>query len=173
MDLENDFGKILEDFKEELLTIRTNRPTPKLIEDVPVTYMEQKMTVKQLGSINIEPPRDLVINIWDENAVNAVNAGLVAANLGVNVSPQGKSVRVTLPELTQQRKEELIKIVKSMGEQARIKMRVRREDLQKEIKEIKDEDDMFKAKEDLQKQVDKFNKAIDEAVEIKSADILE
>ena len=171
--LEDNFQKIIDGFKEELLTIRTNRPTPKLIEDLPVTYMEQPMIVKQLGSIGIEPPRDLIVNVWDEKAASAISSGINAANLGVNVSEQGKSIRITLPELTGERKEELIKIIKSMAEDARIKMRVQRDDMQKEIKEIKDEDDMYKAKEDLQSQVDEFNKQIDEAVDQKTAEIME
>lgn len=171
--LDTNFQNIIDGFKEELLTIRTNRPTPKLIEDVPVVYMEQPMVVKQLGSIGIEPPRDLVVNVWDDKAASAISSGINAANLGVTVSEQGKSIRVTLPELTTERKEELVKVVKSMAEEARIKMRVQRDEMQKEIKDIKDEDDRFKAKDDLQEQVDEFNKQIDQAVEQKTAEVME
>ena len=172
-ELETNFDKTLEAFKEDLLTIRTNRPTPKLIEDIPVTYMEQPMSVKQLGSIGIEPPRTLLVNVWDQNAAAAISTAISAANLGLGISEQGKTVRVTLPELTGERKEELAKIVKSMAEDARIEMRVKREDVQKEIKLIKDEDDMFKAKDKLQKEVDEFNKNIDKIVEVKIAEIME
>ena len=167
------FDAILEYFKGEISGIRTNRPTPKLIEDIQVEYFEQKMPVKQLGSIGVEPPRDLVVNVWDENAVGSVQNAIEAENLGVNVAQQGKIVRVKLPELTQERKEELTKIVKSMAEESRIKMRQERDDIQKEIKEIKDEDDQFRAKEKLQELVDEFNKEIEQITDRKNQEISE
>lgn len=167
------FEKVLDYFKEEITGIRTNRPTPKLIEDIQVDYFEQKMPIKQLGSITVEAPRDLLVSVWDENAVSSVQNAIEAANLGVNVSQQGKIVRAKLPDLTEERKTELVKIVKSMAEESRIKMRQERDEINKAIKEVKDEDDQFRAKEKLQELVDKFNSQVDEIVEKKNQEIFE
>ena len=167
------FTHILSGFKDELLAIRTNRPTTKLIEDIRVSYMGQELPIKQVGSLGIEPPRDLVVNVWDADAVNNITGALEEANLGGTVSAQGKTIRIKLPELTGERKEELTKIIRSMAEDIRIKMRRVRDDRGKEIKEIKDEDERFRAKDDLQKLVDNFNKEIDTLVENKSKEILE
>lgn len=171
--VKEDFNALIEEFKSDMSGIRTNRPSPKLLEDIPVSYMDQKMLVKHLGSIGIEPPRDLVVNVWDQNAVGGVVKGIQDADLGVGISEQGKSVRVKLPDLTEERKEELGKLVKSMAEEIRIKMRRLRDEVQKGIKEEKDEDIVFRAKEDLQKLVDNFNKQIDELVDRKIKEILE
>jgi len=168
-----DFDSLIEEFKGDLSGIRTNRPAPKLLEDIPVMYMEQKMLVKQLGSIGIEPPRDLVVNVWDQTAAGAIAKAIQDSDLGVGVSEQGKTVRVKLPDLTEERKQELGKLVKSMAEEIRIKMRRLRDDAQKDIKEEKDEDEVFRGKEALQKLVDEFNKNIDELVDIKTKEILE
>ncbi len=169
----SNFDKLLEEFKGELAGIRTNRPTPKLIEDIPVMYMDQKMSVKQLGSIGIEAPRNLVVNAWDQNAVAPIAKGIREADLGVGVAEQGKSVRVSLPDLTEERKQELVKVAKSLAEEARIKMRRARDEVQKDIKEEKDEDIVFKNKERLQELVDGFNRQIDELIDKKTQEILE
>ncbi|MDZ4231439.1 MAG: ribosome-recycling factor [Patescibacteria group bacterium] len=168
-----EFDSLIEEFRGDLSSVRTNRPTPKLIEDIPVSYLDQKMLVKQLGSIGIEPPRDLVVNVWDQNAVASIAKGIREADLGVGVSEQGKTVRVTLPDLTEERKEELVKVVKGMAEEIRIKMRRLRDEAQKEVKEDKDEDAVFKGKERLQGLVDKFNQQIDELVDRKTKEVLE
>ena len=167
------FNALIEKFKDELTAIRTNRPSAKLIEDVRVNYMDQNMSVKQVGSISIEQPRDLLVSVWDENAIKSVAGGLEAANLGFGVSVQGKVIRVSLPELTGERKEELIKVVKSTAEDTRIKMRTLRDEFNKITKSLKDEDDKFRGKEELQKIVDQFNETIDQLVESKSREILE
>ncbi|PIR97798.1 MAG: ribosome recycling factor [Candidatus Colwellbacteria bacterium CG10_big_fil_rev_8_21_14_0_10_42_22] len=167
------FDRILEVLKEEFNNIRTNRPSPKLIEDIKVNYMEQQIPIKQLGTINVEPPRDLIINMWDQNVISLTVNAIEGAGLGVNVSSQGKTIRVTLPVLTEERKKELIKLVKSTSEGSKIKMRLEREDAVKKGKGLKDEDERFRAKEKLQELVDEFNKRVDELVDKKTTDILE
>ncbi len=167
------FDLILEKLKEEMMSIRTNRPSPKLLEDIRVNYLGQIISVKQLGSITIEQPRDLVINVWDQNSVSGIVNAIEAANLGVGVSNQGRQVRVSLPQLTEERRQELTKMVRAMSEEGRIKMRVERDEAVKNIKELKDEDERFRAKEKLQALVDTFNLEIEEAVGKKTRDILE
>ena len=167
------FNSLAAAFREELSGVRTNRPTPKLLENVDVSYLGQTMPIKHLGSISVEPPRDLVVSVWDQNAAASVSKAINEAKLGVSVSEQGKVIRVKLPELTGERKQELIKIIKGMAEDIRIKMRNERDGAQKVIKEDKDEDVVFKNKERLQGLVDTFNKEIDDLTNKKTGEILE
>ena len=167
------FESILENLKKEMMSIRTNRPSPKLVEDIGVNYMGQLISIKQLGSIAVEPPRDLIINVWDQNTVSSIVNAIETANLGVGTSNQGKQIRVSSPQLTEEKKQELIKMIKSMSEDGRIKMRVERDEAVKNIKELKDEDERFRAKERLQTLVDTFNSGVEELIEKKTKDILE
>lgn len=166
-ELQQKFDKLINELKEELATIRTNRPTPKLIEDIPVNYMEQPMVIKQLGSIAGELPRNLIVTPWDKESVSAIAKGIEDAKLGVTSSVQGSTVRVTLPELTDERREELSKIVKKIAEDIRIRMRVLRDDVHKKVNAEADEDTKFRNKEKLQKSVDAFNESVDKFVENK------
>lgn len=167
------FDLILKDLREGMMSVRTNRPSPQLIEDIKVNYLGQSILVKQLGSITVELPRDLVVNIWDQGSVASIVSAIEEANLGFGVSNQGKQVRVSLPQLTEERKEELVKIVRVMSEESRIKMRVERDEAMKHVKELKDEDERFRAKEELQRLVDTFNSGVEELIDKKVKDILE
>ncbi|PIR98469.1 MAG: ribosome recycling factor [Candidatus Colwellbacteria bacterium CG10_big_fil_rev_8_21_14_0_10_41_28] len=167
------FKSVIESLKAEFTNIRTNRPNPKMIEDIEVEYMERPTPIKHIGSIGVEPPRSLLVNVWDESAAKGVASGIEKASLGFGVSVQGKTIRVNLPELTQERKDELMKIVKKTAEEFKIRMRTQREDIRKAIKEIKDEDDRFKAEAKLQDIVDGFNKEVDQLVDSKEKEIME
>lgn len=175
MDYLKDFqikiDSLMSSLKEELAVLRTNRPTPRLIENIPVSYLGQEMQVKQLGSITVELPRDLVVTLWDKGAIASVVKAIESANLGVGVSNYENAVRVKLPELTKERREELGKIVKVAAEEVRIKMRVERDTIHKKINTEADEDKKFKLKNELQEKVDKFNKTIDELIENKIKEI--
>ncbi|MDD5711096.1 MAG: ribosome-recycling factor [Candidatus Colwellbacteria bacterium] len=171
--ISKNFNVILGGIREEIMSIRTNRPSPKLVEDIRVNYLGQVMSVKQLGSISIDPPHDLIVNAWDQNSVASIINAIEAANLGVGASSQGKQIRISLPQLTEERKQELIKAVRTVSEEGRIKMRMERDEFMKSIKELKDEDELFRAKEKLQILVDTFNSGIEELVEKKIKDILE
>ncbi|OGY57047.1 MAG: hypothetical protein A2Y84_02250 [Candidatus Colwellbacteria bacterium RBG_13_48_8] len=172
-EIKKKFGHLLEKFKDDLHSVRTNRPTPKLIENISVDYLGQLLPIKQLGSIGTDLPRDLVVSVWDQNTAASVASAIEGANLGLRASCQGKIVRATLPDLTQERKQELAKLIKSMAEEERIKMRVERDEALKIIKELKDEDDCFRAKGELQKMVDEFNHDVDATLESKNKEIFE
>ena len=160
-ELQQKFDKLLVELKDELLTIRTNRPTPKLIEDIQVDYAGQPLPIKQLGSIAIELPRSLLVTPWDKESISTIAKSIENAKLGVTSSVQGSVVRVTLPELTDERKKEMSKIVKKIAEETRIKMRIVRDDANKKVNAEQDENIKFSNKEKLQKSVDAFNSTID------------
>ncbi|HTY40215.1 MAG TPA: ribosome recycling factor [Candidatus Paceibacterota bacterium] len=153
-------------FHEEIQGVRTNRPSVQLIEDVRVDIYGQQMTVKQLGSLGIRPPRDIEVNIWDKNAVGAVVKAITEAKMGLSVTNDGNTVRVTLPPLTDERRAEFTKLVKKMAEEARIKVRAYRDEVLKKVKAAQDrkelsEDQVFKGKERLQKIVDGANEKVE------------
>lgn len=171
-DLEEKFTSITDGLKEELSSFRTNRPTPKLVENIKVPYMNQILLVKQLGSISVEPPRDLIVSVWDKNSLSVVAKTIESENLGLSVSPQGNVIRIRLPELTEERRRELEKLIRSSVEDARIKMRVERDAANKSINTEGDKDVKFRSKEEMQKLVDKFNETIEMMLKDKLNEIM-
>jgi ribosome recycling factor len=177
-ELESKLQPIVGHLKEELSTIRTNRPSPKLVEGIKVTYLEQIMTVQQLGSITITPPRQIVVTCWDRSAVEPVASAINKSGLGVSALADGNIVRVNLPSLTDERRAELEKLVKSITETSRIGIRTARDEFNKKIEaEFKSksitEDQKFKLKEEVQKTTDRFNKEIEELLSKKVTEIHE
>ena len=168
----------IDGLKNELSGIRTNRPTPKLIEDVEAEYFGSRMPIKQLGSIGVVPPRELQVSPWDKNALPAIQKAIESANLGLSVAVTGNIVRVTLPMLSDERRNELIKVVKNMAEEARRKTRATRDEENKKVdaaekaKELT-EDDKFTIKKKIQELVDKAGKDIEVALEHKIKEIQE
>ncbi|KKU15168.1 MAG: Ribosome-recycling factor [Parcubacteria group bacterium GW2011_GWB1_45_9] len=174
----DDLSKIVESLRNELIGTRGNRPSPKMIENIPVDAYGQKMTVKQLGSITIVPPREIDITVWDKEAVNFVAKAVEASPLGVTANVEGNLIRLNLPTLTEERKKEIIKMVKSTAEEHRIKIRAARDEANKKIKDDErdkkiNEDESFKLKEKVQKSVNDANKKIEEVVLAKIKEIEE
>ncbi len=170
-EFQNQINALLSSFKEEISILRTNRPSPKIIENVYVNYMDQNMQIKQLGSITVEMPRDIIVTLWDKSLIPIVTKAIETANLGLSVSALENMVRAKLPELTIERRNEIIKLVKSIAEEIRIKMRRQRDDVNKSISMEIDKDLKFRMKDDLQKKVDQFNDDMDSLVENKIKDL--
>jgi len=172
------FKTILDGLKQEFLAIRANRPTTKLVEDIKVDYLGQQLAIKQLGSISIVPPREIDINLWDKNAATAVAKAIENAKIGLTPNIDGSLIRLNLPTLTQERREELIKLVKAVAEQHKIKVRLLRDEANKNIDQLfKDkkisEDQKFKEKKQLQDSVVKLNQEIDKLLIAKIKEINE
>ena len=167
-----------EHLKSQLATIRGNRPSPKLVEDIAVDYYGQKLTVKQVGAISIAPPREIQISVWDKNAVNTVAKAIELSNLNVSSSVDGNVIHINLPPLSEERRQELIKVVKKEAETARIQIRSHRDEAIKESKAEFDqgkitEDDKFQVKDKIQETIDKANEEIDKILEQKTKEIEE
>lgn len=175
---ESELKNILTHLQEELRSVRSNRPSVQLLEDVKVDYYGQPMTVKQLGSLSIQPPRDILVSVWDKAAVGAVSKAVETAKAGFSVSTDGQIVRVSLPPLTDERRAELSKMVKKMTEETRISVRGQRDETMKKIKAAEDggeinEDAAFKYKEKAQKIVEDINKNLESALESKLRELSE
>ena len=167
---------LIENFKKEIAVIRGNRPSPALVENLKVDYFNQPLSIKQLASISVVPPREIDINVWDKNAIPGVVKAIEAAGLSANF--EGNLIRINLPPLTEERRQELIKSVKKIGENFKIQLRAHRDEINKEIgrsfdaKEIS-EDQKFKLKEEIQKNVDSVNQEIENILDKKIRELEE
>lgn len=162
---------LAERFRGEIAAIRTNRPAAKLVEDIRVDYFDQKLAVKQLGAITVVPPREIVVTCWDPGAAAAVAKAIETSSLGLSVVVDGKSIRLNLPPLTDERRRELVKLVRGLAENVRIKIRSLRDNFRKIAKDLKDEDERFKMQERIQEMVDKTNRQLEEQLANKIKEI--
>ena len=162
-----DFEAVFEFAKNEAAGIRTGRASSSLVEDIRVDYLGSRLRIKELAMINIPEPRAILIQPWDKGAIPAIEKGIKDSSLGLTPVVDSNGIRLNLPMLTAERRQEFIKLLKQKMEESRIKMRQIREDIlkkvQNEVREKKAaEDDLFRAKEELQKIIDNFNKKIDD-----------
>lgn len=171
--LKTQLEKIVSDFKSETATLRTGRATPALVEDLEVDYYGAKTPLKALASISSPEARQLVIQPWDKNAVQPVERAIRESSLGLNPAVDRDSIRLMIPPLTEERRKELLKLLGRYAEDARIHVRQAREDAVKELdKRGASDDEKFREKQDIQKQVDEANKKIEEAVLGKEKEIM-
>jgi ribosome recycling factor len=166
----------VEAFQRELQGVRTNRPSPALLEGLKVDYYGQQTPIKQVGAISVQPPRTLVVQVWDKEAVAGVLRAIEASDLGVSAAADGLIVRVNLPELSEERRGELARHVKKTAENYRIQVRGSRDEANKEIQNAEakgdlSEDDKFKLKEKIQEETERANEEIEKLLEGKLGEI--
>lgn len=172
------FDAIVSFYKSDIASIRTGRATPALVEDVPVSAYGQVMTIKELASISTPEPRVLVIQPWDKGVLEAITAAIQKSSVGLAPIVDSNLVRMTIPSLTEERRREFIKLLKSKTEDARVKIRKVREDVWATIQRLERdgdirEDDKFSGKEDLQKIVDEYNGKIEELEKKKELELMQ
>lgn len=164
--------------KEELNTVRAGRANPALLDKVMVDYYGTPTPLKNLSNISVPDARMLMITPFDPKSINDIEHAINAANLGITPANDGKAIRMEIPQLTEERRKELTKTTKKMGEEAKIAVRNLRRDAndgfkkQQKAGEIS-EDDLKGKLEEVQKKVDKAVKEIDELVAVKDKEILE
>jgi ribosome recycling factor len=161
-DLETSLTGITAKLKLEFGQIRGNRPSPDMIQDIKLNVYDQMLTIRELGSLSILPPRTIVITVWDTSVIAAVMKGIDDAHLGLSTNNDGNTIRATLSPLGDERRDEMSKLVKKTAESVRIQIRGRRDDAMKRLKDSENkkeitEDDVFKGKEKIQKSTDKAN----------------
>lgn len=160
-----EFTSAVAHLKHDIMSLRTGRATPALVEDIAVECYGGKQPLKAVGSISVSDPKTLCIEVWDKSLMQAVESAIRLASIGVNPVNDGKLIRVPLPELTSERRQELIKLLHQKLEQARIAVRQVREDIKRTIdKAEKDggctEDEKFKQYEALEKITKETNEQI-------------
>jgi ribosome recycling factor len=173
----SDMNGTIDAYKKELEGLRTGRAHPGLLESVVVDAYGARTPLSQLSSVTAPEARLLSIQVWDGGLVNAVQKAITEANLGLNPMAEGQVVRVTLPELTEERRRELVKVANKYAEQARIGIRNHRRkaiDNLKALEKDKDisEDDQRRYTDDVQKVVDDYIKNVDDLTKSKEQDIM-
>lgn len=165
-ELENFCQNAIERLKAEFKSIRSNRPSVELIEDIKVNLYNNIFKIKQLGALSVRPPRTIQISVWDKNALSPIVSAIEDLKIGVGISVDGLNIYVNLPELTAERRTEFIKLTKKLAEESRIQIRNKRDEIIKKLKiEEKNktisEDEVFKTKEKIQKIIDDTNLKIE------------
>lgn len=162
--------------RKELSSVRTGRATPTLLDTVKVESYGTHVPLQQAANVGVEDARTIRVTPWDAGMVKEVEKAITNADLGVSVTTDEKGVRVIFPELTSERRTQLLKIAKGKHEEARVSLRGARDDVVKDIDAKQksgelSEDERFAAKETLQKHVDSMNKKLDELIEHKEKEI--
>ncbi|MCL2073868.1 MAG: ribosome recycling factor [Marinilabiliaceae bacterium] len=169
-------SKAIEHFDKEIGKIRAGKANPKMLEDVKIDYYGAMTPLSQVSNINTPDPRTITIQPWDKKTISVIEKAIMAANLGMNPDNNGEIIRIIVPPLTEERRRDLVKQVKKIGEETKIAVRnIRREaieDLKKLKKDGLPEDLEKDAEEEAQKITDKSIKRIDEILDKKEKDIL-
>lgn len=170
-------AKAVEAAKESFATVRTGRANPALLQNLLVDYYGTPTPLPQLASVANQDARSLLITPYDKGAMKAIEEAIRNMhNLGANPSNDGNVIRVTLPELTQERRKEFVKIVKTRAEDARVAIRNVRRSAKDDLDALKSEvgeDDVARAEKELESQTKQFIDQIDEAFKRKEAELLE
>jgi len=181
-DLVQDAGrrmdKSVEAAQTEFATLRTGRASPALLDRVQIDYYGQQTPLKQLATISAPEPRMLTIQPFDPNSVATIERAIQESDLGLTPSNDGKLIRLPIPQLTEERRKELVKVVRNMAEEGRVAVRNVRRDAIHHLKELVDNgevgsDEEHRAEDRVQKLTDEHVHEIDELLKRKEAEIME
>ena len=169
--------KAIEVFSKELSSLRTGRANAAMLDLVRVDVYGQQMPINQIGSITTPEPRMINIQVWDQNNVNLVDAAIKKSELGLNPQIDGQLIRLPIPELNEERRTELKKLIKSMGEKCKISIRNIRRDANEELKKLLKskeigEDDEKSYEKNVQAITDKHIEIVDDKVSSKEKEIM-
>ncbi|MCR5303458.1 MAG: ribosome recycling factor [Lachnospiraceae bacterium] len=173
----NDKMQKTEDYlKSELSQIRAGRANPHVLDKVMVDYYGTPSAIQSVGNVTVPEARIIQIAPWDKSMLKAVEKAILASDVGITPTNDGKVIRLIFPELTEERRKELSKEVKKKGEEGKVAVRNIRRDGVEAIKKLKgtevSEDEMADLEDELQKMTDKFIKEIDKIVEEKTKDVM-
>ncbi|MEW6448508.1 MAG: ribosome recycling factor [Bacillota bacterium] len=170
--------KAVEHLRKDLSTVRTGRATPALLDRITVDYYGTPTPVNQLATINVPEPRLLVIQPWDKSAISDIERAIMKSDLGINPVNDGSVIRLVLPQLTQERRQELVKLVRKKAEEGRVAIRNIRRDVNDELKARQkeggfSEDELKRMQGEVQKLTDKYIKETDNVLAAKEKEIME
>ncbi len=177
MDAEERMEKAVDSLRHELSTIRTGRASANVLDRVMVEYYGTPTQINQMSSVSTPEARLLVIKPFDKSMLHTVEKAILASDLGITPSNDGQVIRISFPQLTEERRKELAKLVHKYGEEAKIAVRNIRRDANEALKKLEKnseitEDDLKGYSEDVQKITDEYSKKIDEVEQAKEKDIL-
>lgn len=171
-------GKCVEATKTQMAKVRTGRAHPSLLDSIKVSYYGSMTPLKQVGNVSIEDSRTLAVTVFDSTLIPVVEKAIMSSDLGLNPMSAGTTIRIPLPALTEERRKDLIKVVRAEAENGRIAVRNVRRDANSDVKALeKDkectEDDVRRSEDEIQKFTDAHVKMIDEILTAKEAELME
>ena len=175
--VKNSMDASIQSFKKDLNGIRTGRASPNLLDSVVVDSYGQKMPLKNVANISVPEPKMIIVQVWDRDAMKNAAKAISDSGLGLNPIVEGQTIRIILPDLTEERRRELIKVVGKHAEKTRVVIRnVRRDgiDALKKMEKAKEisEDETKKYSNEIQKITDELNKFVDKIVEEKEKELM-
>jgi len=175
---EEKMKKTVEVLRKDLASVRAGRANPAMLDKITVDYYGTPTPVNQLANISVPEPRMLIIQPWDKSSIKDIEKAILKSDLGLNPSNDGVVIRLNIPQLTAERRAEIVKTVKKKAEEARVAVRNIRRELIDDIKQIEkdkiaSEDESKKGQEKAQKLTDKYIKDIDDVLEKKEKEIME
>lgn len=177
-EVEEMMKKATEAVKREFAELRTGRANPKMVEGIRVSYYGTPTLLKDISTITVPEARVIVISPWDTSVIKEIEKAIFNSDLGITPVSDGKVIRLIVPPLSQERREELVKLVRKIAEEGRISIRTVRRNAKEKIKNLEKEkkisqDDRFKAEEEIQKRVDKYIEQINKLLEEKEKELKE
>lgn len=175
---EDNMKKSLEALIREFNEVRTGRANPHLVEGLMVNYYDTPTLLKQIASISVPDARLIVIQPWDPTAIGEIEKAILKSNLGLNPVNDGKLIRLSIPQLSKERREELIKLVRDLTEKGKVSLRTIRRDANELIKKLEQdkkiaEDDRFMAQDEIQKITNSYIEKIDNLLKEKEKELSE
>ena len=174
-DMLDSFGKVMKVLQKDLSRTRTGRANLSILDPVRVEYYGSPMPLSQVASLAIADPRLITVKPWDKGLLHAIEKAIIQVDIGITPSSDGEIIRLPIPPLSGERRQEMVKLVKRHGEDARVAIRNLRRDTNEMLKELEDlpEDDLHRTLKKVQENTDEFIKKVDEAVTAKEKEILE
>ncbi|MEG0614325.1 MAG: ribosome recycling factor [Oscillospiraceae bacterium] len=169
--------KCIKSLQHEFSTVRAGRANPAVLDKISVDYYGAPTPISQMAAISVPEARVLLIQPWDASSLKLIEKAIYASDLGITPSNDGKSLRIAFPQLTEDRRKELVKQIKKFGEEAKVTIRSIRRDTLEKFKAMKKsgeltEDEQTTAEKDAQKITDKFCEKVDEAITVKEKEIM-
>ena len=177
-DAKDRMAKSVESSRGELATVRTGRASPHLLDRISVDYYGSQTPLKQLANVSASDARLLTVQPFDKSAIGAIEKSILESDVGLSPSNDGNVIRLAIPEMTEERRREMVKVVNGVAEDGRVAIRNVRRDVMSDLRELKNEgevgeDDERRAEASLQKQTDEAIAEIDTLLKGKEAEILE
>lgn len=170
--------KCVEATKSQMAKVRTGRAHPSLLNTIQVSYYGTMTPLTQVGNVTVEDSRTLAVTLFDRSMTQAVEKAIMSSDLGLNPMSAGATIRIPLPALTEERRRDLVKVVRAEAENSRIAVRNVRRDANSEFKALEkdkgcSEDDVHRGEDDIQKITDSFIKQVDSVLATKEAELME
>jgi ribosome recycling factor len=177
-DAKDRMGKSVDSIRHEFGSVRTGRASPALLDRIAVDYYGTSTPLKQLATVNAPEARLLTIQPYDKTSIKAIEKAILESDVGLTPSNDGNLIRLAVPELTEERRKQLVKVVRNIAEEGRVAVRNIRRDVMHDLRELKEageagSDDEHRAEQELQKVTDARVKELDDLLKHKEAEILE